>query len=261
MLLTGYMAQAAILISGSAPGASCTTAAGSPKGLRSAIRTSQPSPSTMCSGTSRASPKDAHQIASGAVQTEADWNFEPFTVGKDAQWPQSARLWHSPGQAGELRWQGVLQRRLQPLQSDLRERLRPGGERVLEARDPRPCRRRAGGVPDHGGDEWHEVGGGGQRPDGRARFHAGRVSHAARGQLERPADLSDSVDPPVHRVYRLPEPEDQPGLLLGCEVSGRPLPDDGGRGRTGYWWCRPWISCSPTTDGHPSAGWKWTGSR
>ena len=38
-------------------------------------------------------PEDAHQIASGAVQTEADWNFEPFTVGKDAQWPQSAKLW------------------------------------------------------------------------------------------------------------------------------------------------------------------------
>jgi len=42
-------------------------------------------------------PEDAHQIASGAVQTEADWNFEPFTVGKDAQWPQSAKLWYAPG--------------------------------------------------------------------------------------------------------------------------------------------------------------------
>ena len=42
-------------------------------------------------------PEDAHQIASSAVQTEADWNFEPFTVGKDAQWPQSARLWYTPG--------------------------------------------------------------------------------------------------------------------------------------------------------------------
>ena len=42
-------------------------------------------------------PEDAHQIASGAVQTESDWNFEPFTVGKDAQWPQSARLWYTPG--------------------------------------------------------------------------------------------------------------------------------------------------------------------
>lgn len=42
-------------------------------------------------------PEDAHQIASGAVQTESNWNFEPFTVGKDAQWPQSARLWYAPG--------------------------------------------------------------------------------------------------------------------------------------------------------------------
>jgi CubicO group peptidase (beta-lactamase class C family) len=42
-------------------------------------------------------PEDAHQIASSAVQTEADWNFEPFTVGKDAQWPQSAKLWYTPG--------------------------------------------------------------------------------------------------------------------------------------------------------------------
>jgi CubicO group peptidase (beta-lactamase class C family) len=45
-------------------------------------------------------PEDAHQIASGAVQTDADWNFEPFTVGKDAQWPQSARLWYAPGKPG-----------------------------------------------------------------------------------------------------------------------------------------------------------------
>jgi CubicO group peptidase (beta-lactamase class C family) len=42
-------------------------------------------------------PEDAHQIASGAVQTESTWDFAPFTVGKDAQWPQSARLWFSPG--------------------------------------------------------------------------------------------------------------------------------------------------------------------
>jgi CubicO group peptidase (beta-lactamase class C family) len=38
-----------------------------------------------------------HQIASSAVQTEADWDFEPFTVGKDAQWPQSAPLAYDPG--------------------------------------------------------------------------------------------------------------------------------------------------------------------
>ena len=43
-------------------------------------------------------PEVHHQIASGAVQTESDWNFAPFTVGKDAQWPQSARLAYDPGQ-------------------------------------------------------------------------------------------------------------------------------------------------------------------
>ena len=42
-------------------------------------------------------PEDAHQIASGALQTESTWNFAPFTVGKDAQWPQSAKLWYVPG--------------------------------------------------------------------------------------------------------------------------------------------------------------------
>ena len=43
-------------------------------------------------------PEVHHHIASGAVQTEAGWNFTPFTVGKDAQWPQSARLAYTPGQ-------------------------------------------------------------------------------------------------------------------------------------------------------------------
>ena len=43
-------------------------------------------------------PETAHQIASGAVQTESGWNFEPFTVGRDAQWPQSAKLAYTPGQ-------------------------------------------------------------------------------------------------------------------------------------------------------------------
>jgi CubicO group peptidase (beta-lactamase class C family) len=42
-------------------------------------------------------PQDAHQIADGAVQAESSWDFKPFTVGKDAQWPQSARLWYEPG--------------------------------------------------------------------------------------------------------------------------------------------------------------------
>ena len=43
-------------------------------------------------------PEVHHHIASGAVQTEAGWNFTPFTVGKDAQWPQSAKLAYTPGQ-------------------------------------------------------------------------------------------------------------------------------------------------------------------
>ena len=42
-------------------------------------------------------PEVQHQIASGAVQTESNWNFEPFTVGKDADWPESARLYYEPG--------------------------------------------------------------------------------------------------------------------------------------------------------------------
>jgi hypothetical protein len=43
-------------------------------------------------------PQDHHQIADGAVQSESDWNFAPFTVGKDPQWAQSARLAYNPGQ-------------------------------------------------------------------------------------------------------------------------------------------------------------------
>jgi CubicO group peptidase (beta-lactamase class C family) len=41
-------------------------------------------------------PQDADQVASSAVQTEVGWNFRPFTVGKDAEWPQSAPLWYPP---------------------------------------------------------------------------------------------------------------------------------------------------------------------
>ena len=48
-------------------------------------------------------PESAHQIASGAVQTESSWNFAPFTVGKDAQWPQSARLSYDPGRPSQYR--------------------------------------------------------------------------------------------------------------------------------------------------------------
>ncbi len=43
-------------------------------------------------------PEDEHEIASGAVRPESSWNFEPFTVGKDAQWPQSGKLGYTPGQ-------------------------------------------------------------------------------------------------------------------------------------------------------------------
>ncbi|HUR95870.1 MAG TPA: serine hydrolase [Gemmatimonadales bacterium] len=43
-------------------------------------------------------PQVQHQIASGAVQTESSWNFAPFTLGKDAQWPQSAKLYYTTGQ-------------------------------------------------------------------------------------------------------------------------------------------------------------------
>lgn len=46
-------------------------------------------------------PESAHQIASSAVQTESTWNFAPFTVGKDAQWPQSAGLWYDPGKPSQ----------------------------------------------------------------------------------------------------------------------------------------------------------------
>ena len=42
-------------------------------------------------------PEEEHQIADGAVQTESSWNFEPFTVGMDSQWPQSAKLAYAPG--------------------------------------------------------------------------------------------------------------------------------------------------------------------
>jgi CubicO group peptidase (beta-lactamase class C family) len=47
--------------------------------------------------TSGVIPEVQHQIASGSVQEEADWNFEAFTVGKDPDWPQSGRLYYPPG--------------------------------------------------------------------------------------------------------------------------------------------------------------------
>jgi CubicO group peptidase (beta-lactamase class C family) len=36
-------------------------------------------------------------IASGAVASQADWNFAPFTVGKDIDYPVSAPLYFTPG--------------------------------------------------------------------------------------------------------------------------------------------------------------------
>jgi CubicO group peptidase (beta-lactamase class C family) len=42
-------------------------------------------------------PEAQHPIATGSVQDEADWDFEAFTVGKDADWPQSAPLYYAPG--------------------------------------------------------------------------------------------------------------------------------------------------------------------
>jgi CubicO group peptidase (beta-lactamase class C family) len=42
-------------------------------------------------------PEAEDQIASGSVQTESAWNFAPFTVGKDPDYPVSAPLYFTPG--------------------------------------------------------------------------------------------------------------------------------------------------------------------
>lgn len=42
-------------------------------------------------------PEGAGPIASGAVRREAGWDFVPYTVGQDADHPQSARLYYTPG--------------------------------------------------------------------------------------------------------------------------------------------------------------------
>jgi len=42
-------------------------------------------------------PQDEAAIADGAVRTEANWDFAPFTVGKDADWRASAPLYFPPG--------------------------------------------------------------------------------------------------------------------------------------------------------------------
>ena len=60
---------------------------------------------------------------------------------------------------------------------------------------------------------------------GRARLHAGRLPHAERGRVERPADLPRLVAPALHPVQLVSQHPQQPGLSLGQEVSGRPLSD------------------------------------
>jgi PKD repeat protein len=42
-------------------------------------------------------PEDEAAVASSAVRDEASWDFEPFTVGKDADYPVSAPLYYTPG--------------------------------------------------------------------------------------------------------------------------------------------------------------------
>ena len=44
-------------------------------------------------------PEAEHQIADGSVESNWNWDFAPFTVGKDRDGPQSARLYYSPGRA------------------------------------------------------------------------------------------------------------------------------------------------------------------
>ena len=44
-------------------------------------------------------PEIEHTIASSAVQTKAGWNFQPATVGKDADFPVTAPLYYPPGNA------------------------------------------------------------------------------------------------------------------------------------------------------------------
>jgi CubicO group peptidase (beta-lactamase class C family) len=42
-------------------------------------------------------PEDEAAVASSAVRDETSWDFEPFTVGKDADYPVSAPLYYTPG--------------------------------------------------------------------------------------------------------------------------------------------------------------------
>jgi CubicO group peptidase (beta-lactamase class C family) len=42
-------------------------------------------------------PEAQAAIASGAVESQTDWNFAPFTVGKDPDYPVSAPLYFAPG--------------------------------------------------------------------------------------------------------------------------------------------------------------------
>jgi CubicO group peptidase (beta-lactamase class C family) len=42
-------------------------------------------------------PEAERGIATGSVRRESGWDFVPFTVGRDADYPQSARLYYPPG--------------------------------------------------------------------------------------------------------------------------------------------------------------------
>ena len=207
-------------------------------------------------------PEDAHQIASGAVQTEADWNFEPFTVGKDAQWPQSAKLWYAPGKPGTYNGKAYSSVAFNHFSlifesisgweaSEYLKRAMLGPIGV-----GRVAYRTTAGM---GGTKWAAAGNGLM---GARDFMRVGLSHAARGRLERRSDL-------LRLRGSAGSPDLQPTRICGATgtaTGARSIrPTSTGRrdrGRTGCWWCRPWISCSPTTDGHPRpARWKSTGSR
>jgi hypothetical protein len=87
----------------------------------------------------------------------------------DAEWPQTAPLWYPPDSI--FRYPG------DPYSSVAFNHFSLIFQNVSGLEASEYLRRAvlglsvsAGGVSDHDGDEWHEVGGGGQWPDGRARF-------------------------------------------------------------------------------------------
>lgn len=46
-------------------------------------------------------PEAERGVATGSVRREARWNFEPFTVGRDPDFPQSGPLYYPPGEPEE----------------------------------------------------------------------------------------------------------------------------------------------------------------